>query len=96
MINQTEARILAADYIFYTWTIEGDNFVILDEHTIEKEFGWIFFYSSQKYEETDNISYALAGNAPIIVNKFNSSIHITGTAFDIEYYIAEYEANLSA
>ena len=95
MINQTKAKILAVNYLIQIWTIEGDNFVILDEYTIEKEFGWIFFYSSQKYEETNNINHALAGNAPIIVNKFDDSLHITGTAFDIEHYIAEYEANLS-
>lgn len=84
------------EHILQNWNIKGDEPIILDEHTIEKEYGWVFFYSSQKYEETNNFSDALAGNAPIIVNKFDHSIHITGTAFETEHYIAEYEANLSA
>jgi sulfate adenylyltransferase subunit 1 (EFTu-like GTPase family) len=96
MLNKNEAKNLAMNYILQIWNLKGDKPIILDKYTIEKAFGWVFFYSSKKYEETGKISYALAGNAPIIVNKFDGSLHITGTAFETDHYIAEYEANLLA
>lgn len=66
------------------------EFVILDEHTIEEDFGWVFFYQSKQYLETNDFRFALAGNAPYIVNKLDGSIHVTGTAHPTEYYIQNY------
>ena len=94
MIDKEEARDLAMEKILADWNVENDEPVILDKYTIEKDFGWVFFYSSRKYQETRIISYALAGNAPIIVNKFDSSLYLTGTAQETEYYINKYEAIL--
>jgi len=54
--------------------------VVLDDATIEKEYGWVFFYQSKKYLETGKINDALAGNAPIIVNKRTGELIKTGTA----------------
>jgi len=68
--------------------------VILHEHTIEKEYGWIFFYQTKKYLQTGDFLDALAGNAPYIVNKYTGGIIETGTAKPIEDYIAEYEAQI--
>ena len=80
--------------ILGNWNIEDDEPVILDEFTIEKDFGWVFFYQAHRFIETEIFSYCLAGNAPIIVNKFDGSSHYTGTALETEHYIAEYENNL--
>jgi len=33
----------------------------------------------------------LAGNAPFIVSRNDGSIHITGTAEDIDYYLDKFE-----
>ena len=65
--------------------------VVLDEKTIEKEWGWIYFYQNKKYLETGDFRHMLGGNAPYIVNKSTGKFVVTGTAFDIEYYIKEYE-----
>jgi len=69
--------------------------VILEEETIEKEYGWIFFYQSKKFMESGNISDALAGNAPYIFNKHSGEIIVTGTAYPIDYYITEYERRIN-
>jgi hypothetical protein len=71
-----------------------DEMVVLDDCTIEKEFGWIFFWDSKLHQQTEEFKHALAGNAPIIVNKTDGSLHITGTAYPIEHYIGEYEDKL--
>ena len=75
--------------------INNPKFVILDENTIVKDWGWIFFYQSSKFLKSENISDALAGNALFIVNKNTGEIIETGTAFPIDHYIQEYENNLS-
>lgn len=64
--------------------------LLLDEHTIEEDFGWVFFYTSKLYYETGDFRYALAGNAPMIVDRRDGSIHITGTAYPTSYFIEEY------
>jgi hypothetical protein len=74
----------------------GENYdpVIVDEDTIEKDWGWIICYQNKQYLETGNISFALAGNAPYVVNRFSGEVVVTGTAKPLEDYIREYEENL--
>lgn len=96
MITQQEARKRAMQKILQNWNVENDEPFIFDESTIEKDFGWVFFYDSRRFIETEEFSYCLAGNAPIIVNRFDGSAHFTGTAYDTEQYITEYEKNLKS
>lgn len=63
---------------------------LLLQETIEFEFGWMFFYQSSKFIETKDLNFLVGGNAPIIVDKFNSSVHITGTRMDEDFYIKLY------
>ena len=64
--------------------------IMLDE-TIETDDYWVFFYNSSKFLETGDISYALAGNAPFIVDKYRGELHVTGTAYSIEFYMDQFE-----
>lgn len=75
---------------------EGDALVLLLQHTIERPFGWVFFYTSRLYAETGEVQYALAGNAPIIVNRHSKEVLPTGTAQAVEQYIVQYEKHLAA
>ena len=68
-----------------------DTVVIIDSATIEKDDYFVFFYNNEIFIKEGNISYALAGNAPIIINKHTGEKYITGTAESIEYYMEEYE-----
>ena len=67
------------------------HLVILDEHTQEHDFGWVFFYNTQEYIDGDS-SAALAGNAPLIVDKIDGLLYATGTAEPLEHYLDEYRA----
>ena len=64
---------------------------IIDSETIEKEYGWVFFYQTKEYLKTGDIVDTLVGNAPYIVNKYTGEVIETGTAYPIEDYIAKYE-----
>jgi hypothetical protein len=96
LLTREQAKALARDYIRRLNTLpDGDELVICDENTIERPFGWVFFYDSRRALETGDFRHAIAGNAPIIVNRHDGSITVTGTALPVEYYISEYEERLA-
>lgn len=92
MITESQARIIATQYLEILESDIGDLLTIIDKETIEKSFGWIFFYNSKKYLESGELSYMLAGNAPFIVSRVSGDIQEMGTAKPIDEYISEYEA----
>jgi hypothetical protein len=84
-ITKAEAEQIARKYVkTLGQTME---LVLLVDQTIERSFGWIFFYDSKRYIETGDIRHALAGNAPVIVTKADGQIHETGTAYPLEHYL---------
>ncbi|MBB3194088.1 YrhB domain-containing protein [Roseateles terrae] len=73
------------------WLSPDDEWVVIDEATIEKPWGWVFFYTSKLWQETGEVQHAVGGNAPLIVERKAGRILATGTAYAIEHYIANYE-----
>ena len=63
---------------------------IIHESTETHDFGWVFFYNSKKYIETKDISDALGGNTPLIVDKSSQKIFATGTAHPVSHYVENY------
>lgn len=94
MINLADAKTIVRSYLEKVGRQAGEQLEIVETETIERPFGWVFFYNSRKYLRTKNFSDMLAGNAPLIVNRETGDLHVTGTAHPIEHYIAEYEASL--
>jgi len=43
------------------------DFVLLEEKTLKKNYGWIFFFNTKRFIETGDRMLALAGNGPLIV-----------------------------
>jgi Immunity protein 35 len=93
MITKEQARDLVAKEIcgHPDWLPEDDELVILEESTIEKPWGWVFFYTSRKWHETKDFRYALVGNAPTLVERNTGKLIGTGTALSMERYIENYE-----
>ena len=94
MITKEEARKLVCDDLYGSTDPSKSEIVIIDEDTIEKEWGWVFFYQSRKFLETDDISDMIFGNAPYIVSNKDGSFQRSGTAESVEEYIRDYEAQL--
>jgi len=91
MINYKDAKNRVQ--VFLDKKLEQDDeivYEIIESETIEKTFGWVFFYNSKEYLATSNMSAYLAGNAPIIINRMSETIIETGTAYPIEYYLEKY------
>lgn len=92
MIDKDTARRLAAENLQEgRQTADGITPVILDDKTIERDFGWVFFYESREYLDTGQFGFRMLGNAPIIIDRRDGSLHVTGTAQPVEHYIAAYE-----
>ena len=60
----------------------------------EHDFGWVYFYDSSAHLETGSISEALTGNAPLIVDKIDGKLYVTGTAHPIEHYLEEFRRGI--
>lgn len=88
-INIDEAKKIACEYLL-SQDCEYE-LALLEDKTLAKEFGWVFFYNTKKYLETKDFRDMLGGNAPIIIDKNTGKVTETGTANPIEDYIDEYE-----
>ncbi|MBL8516428.1 MAG: hypothetical protein JNM76_05600 [Betaproteobacteria bacterium] len=93
MLTHSEARTLVERRIASITPDlpSGDVLVLVDDATIERPWGWVFFYTSKLWSETQEIQYAIAGNAPILVERATGEVHNLGTALSVENYIAAYE-----
>lgn len=91
MISKEKATEIALNFIQKMEYEAGVELVILFEETIDFEVGWMFFYQSKKYADTRDESHMIGGNAPIIIDKINSSSHVTGTRMDDLFYIENYK-----
>ncbi len=86
MMNREQAVKSVFDYI----DAVKNDFVIVEEATLEEDFGWVIFYDSRLHHERGLFRYAIAGNAPLIVERNTGRILETGTAYPIEYYLTAY------
>ena len=91
MHERDEAKAVVRDNLDQLEAAAGEPLGILEEKTIEKTFGWVFFYNTQAYIESGEMKYMLAGNAPFIVDVADGSLKETGTSEPIEFDIDEYE-----
>lgn len=47
------------------------QFVLLPEQTIERPFGWVFFYVPKRVKESGNSGDLIPGNRPLVVYRAN-------------------------
>ncbi len=91
MLTFAKAEKLAS--IWVELMTDGEA-VIQPEYTIDRPYGWVFFYQSKEYLKHGRFGDQLLGSAPIIIERTNGEIKVTATAKDIKEYLKEYEATL--
>ena len=69
-----------------------DEWVILDEHTIERSWGCVFFHDSRRHRETGDFRFSVVGNAPHLVRRTVGAMFVAGTCLPVEHYIEDFEA----
>jgi hypothetical protein len=94
MITASEARDLAQRYVKALEQEAGCELELVDRFTLERPFGWMFFYQSSEYVRTQDPVFQLAGNGGLIVNRQSGTLTVAGSANTPEYYLDQYAAGL--
>lgn len=88
-INAAQAKEIAVKTVA---DIEnGPDYVIVDDQTVEKPFGWVFFYAPKKYVETKDIKYLRPGDGPLVVPREDGKPFFVTTSVPPSMAIAELE-----
>jgi len=82
-----------AEKIVSVWVNEITDGSCEISEVIDKPYGWVFFYVSKNYDPND-VSTFVGGNAPIIFDRVDGELKVTGTAQPIEHYLKEYESTI--
>jgi len=92
-MTESDARKIALEFLRGRQGSTGMEVVIVDEYTIEKDYGFVFCYNTKKFIESGmkDIRYALGGNAPLLIERATGNVIVTGTARSIEFYLENYE-----
>lgn len=90
MLSREEAIARVKGHLVALEPGVGVELALLEQNTLEEDFGWVFFYQSKDFLESGRVSDKLAGNSPIIVDRRDGTIHTTGTAHPIESYVSNY------
>jgi hypothetical protein len=64
--------------------------VRVDEH----DFGWVYFYDGSQHAQSHRDEDAVVGNAPLIVDRTDGKLYITGTALPLEHYLQEFRLGI--
>lgn len=56
----------------------------------EHDFGWLYFYDGSDHVESGKPRDAVVGNAPLIVDREDGELYITGTAHPVQHYLQEH------
>jgi hypothetical protein len=84
MLDLNAATDLAERYVIGLSHEAGFELVVLQDRTMERDFGWVFYYGPK------DGSTLIAGNAPFIVDRDSGSVHVTATAYPTETYLKNY------
>lgn len=85
-----EARRAAEAYLGTVRVDPPTELSIIEESTLETDFGWVFFWNSKAYIETGNFSCALAGGGPLIVERTDGTVHQLSSALPLDAALLNY------
>ncbi|MFP3802622.1 hypothetical protein, partial [Paraburkholderia sp. SIMBA_027] len=74
MLTKNEIEKIGQEYINEIQKRTGIEMIIVSYRTIEKPYGFIYSYTSKKLFETKDDRYAVAGNAPFLIEKETGNI----------------------
>lgn len=90
-MDKQTAETIARDYLESKAKISAIPVEILGDLTIERPYGWIFFFQSKRFLETGALSDMLVGNAPVLVETSGNIVRLP-TAIPLEESLRRYEA----
>ena len=91
MINIEMATKIVLDHLKERSKGASYELVPFLDETIEKDYGWVFFYNTKECAETDDPLQSLLGCGPLVITKVDGKVHELGSAFSLEYYLSFFE-----
>ena len=95
-IDKAQATAIARKTIA-TVPPHSPDLVLQEDRTVERDFGWVFFYTTRKFLETRDKKHLMPGDAPLVVLREDGSTRHLGTSVPpkraIELFEAEWRAN---
>jgi hypothetical protein len=94
MINFKEAFQIATDYVAQELTDSRSNrfkLAIDANHVIEKKYGWIFTYNTERFLETEEIEDMVFGGGPFLVYKADGAIYQFWSGDSLDNQLREFE-----
>jgi hypothetical protein len=90
MLTVAEAQRIAEE------ALSQPDYRILVEDTMERPYGWVFFYPSKDFLESGNVLDMLLGNAPLLVLRETGEVRTLGTAHPVEVFLERVDEELGA
>jgi hypothetical protein len=94
MVTKEQAKEKVTEYVNRVYPYPDDEYVVIDEETITKDYGWLFFLVNKRYLETQNISNMLVGLGAVLFEKQSQNIIVFGSALSGESHLEQYEKEL--
>lgn len=97
MITYNDAKSIVQHHIERineTRTNRNNLIVLMEQHTLVKAYGWIFFFQTQKALETAFPGLRIIGNSPLLVLRKDGSSHFVGSSGPLDYRLALMEKEL--
>lgn len=91
MLSEVDCRAHAEQCLAGIAEQCGEDLVLMPRPS-ETSATLAYFYQTSEFIATRQSAHALAGNAPILVDKLTGSVEIAGTADPLECYLREFEA----
>lgn len=74
MITRADAEAKVIEYVKPLFCGVG-NIVINDAYVIEDDHAWVFPYNTKEFFDTEDLSFALMSNNPVLVCKRTGCLH---------------------
>ena len=92
-ISLAQAQSLAYAKIGIDLTHENRP-VIMDELTLDFDWGFVFYYNGKKWMETGHYEFGYIGNLPVLVDKFDGTTqHVGGIANILDSQLEAYRVS---
>jgi hypothetical protein len=90
MLDRTAAKNLAQTSLD-RWPDVFGGWVVFDEVTIERSYGWVFFAATREFLKVRQTRFMVPGNSPLFVERATGLVHELPTDVPVEDTLEEYE-----
>ena len=94
MISRERALEIVEQYLDTENKSVPGGIALIIESTLEKPYGWVFFYNSKRFLETKDPFESLAGNSPILIESKDGRMTLLGTSSPVTESLRNFETRM--